>query len=51
MTMTKPLAYAIGLDAGNRSAARAGRSSWNEDDFNAASEATAAALELIGEGA
>jgi hypothetical protein len=51
MKMTRKIAYAIGLDAGNRSAARAGRSSWNEDDFNAASEATAAALALIGDDA
>ena len=44
MLMTKKIAYAIGLDAGNRSMRAAGRSAWNEDDFNAASEATAAAF-------
>lgn len=47
MTMTKQIAYAIGRDAGNRSARRAGRKVWNEDDFDAACEATRAALALV----
>ena len=47
MRMTRQLAYAIGLDAGNKSARAAGRSEWSEDDFNAASAATQAALALL----
>jgi hypothetical protein len=47
MTMTKDIARAIGLDAGNASMRRAGRSQWNEDDFNAASAAYQRAMRLI----
>lgn len=32
----RSIAHAAGWDAGNRSAAAAGRSAWNEDDYNAA---------------
>jgi hypothetical protein len=46
--MTRSIAYAIGLDAGNASMRAAGRTVWSEDDFNAASAATARALELVG---
>lgn len=47
MIMTTKLAYAIGLDAGNASARAAGRTVWNEEDYNAASDATCAALALV----
>jgi hypothetical protein len=47
IVMTNALARAIGMDAGNASMRKAGRSVWNEDDFNAASEATQAALGLV----
>jgi len=36
MTATYKVAMAAGRDAGNRSARRAGRTRWSEDDFNAA---------------
>ncbi len=39
MTATYKIAHAAGRDAGNRSARRAGRTRWSEDDFNAASRA------------
>lgn len=45
--MTLSLAYAIGRDAGAKSARAGGRVTWNEDDWNAASSATIKALELI----
>ena len=34
--LTRGLAYAAATDAGNRSMRKAGRSAWNEDDYNAA---------------
>ena len=36
ITLTRKLAYALGRDAGIRSARAAGRTAWNEDDWNAA---------------
>lgn len=36
--LTLPLCYAAGRDAGNRSMRKAGRTAWNEDDYNAAAE-------------
>lgn len=36
--VTYPVAMAAGRDAGNRSAKAAGRTAWNEDDYNAAAE-------------
>lgn len=48
MRMTSQIAYAIGQDAGNKSARNAGRKCWNEDDYNAASQATIEALALVG---
>lgn len=47
MTMTKALARAIGLDAGNRSMKRGGRLKWNEEDSNAATDAYMRALALV----
>lgn len=47
--MTRQIAYAAGFTAGNRSMRAAGRTVWNEDDFNAASLATQAALALTQE--
>ena len=38
ITMTYSLAMAAGQDAGNRSMRRAGRSKWDESDWNAAAE-------------
>lgn len=39
MIATYKIAMAVGCDAGNLSASRAGRKIWNEEDFNAAEEA------------
>jgi len=38
ITMTYSLAIAAGQDAGNRSMRQAGRSKWDEDDWNVAAE-------------
>jgi hypothetical protein len=38
MTLTRELVYAAGRDAGYRSMRAAGRTVWNEDDYNAAAE-------------
>ena len=38
--LTSDLAYAAGTDAGNASKRRAGRSKWNEDDYNEAVRVT-----------
>jgi len=46
-TPTYAIAMAAGRDAGNRSAARAGRTAWNEADHAAACAATALLLALI----
>jgi hypothetical protein len=40
MTLTPNMAYAAGMDAGNRSMRAGNRVVWNEDDYNAASEVT-----------
>jgi len=34
--ITAAIAYAAGADAGNRSMSKAGRSAWNDDDFDIA---------------
>lgn len=36
MTLTPQMVRAAAQDAGNRSMHKAGRTSWNEDDWNAA---------------
>jgi hypothetical protein len=36
IVITQDLAHAAGMDAGNRSMRRAGRTAWNEEDYNAA---------------
>jgi hypothetical protein len=41
VTITYKIAMAAGRDAGNKSAKTAGRTSWNEDDFNAAAAVVA----------
>lgn len=38
--LTPEIARAAGWDAGNRSMRAAGRTRWNEDDWNAACEVT-----------
>lgn len=38
---TKPIATAVGMDAGNKNMKAAGRTAWNHEDFNAASAARA----------
>lgn len=38
ITVTYEIAMAAGRDAGNRSMRAAGRTSWNEDDYNTAVE-------------
>lgn len=35
MKMTRELAHAASMDAGNRSMRKAGRTVWNEADYNA----------------
>lgn len=37
-TMTREMAWAMATDEGNRSMRRAGRMTWNQDDFNAAAK-------------
>lgn len=48
---TTPLTYAVamaaGQDAGNRSMRAAGRTAWNDDDWNAAQAVTARLLSLL----
>jgi hypothetical protein len=44
--MTYKIAMAAGQDAGNRNMKKAGRTSWNEDDFNVAAEVTQKLLSL-----
>ena len=34
--LTRDLAWSASLDAGNRSMRKAGRTAWNEDDYNTA---------------
>lgn len=38
--ITYKIAMAAGQDAGNKAMKAAGRTSWNEDDFNVAAELT-----------
>ena len=45
------VAMAAGRDAGNASMRRAGRTAWNEDDWNAAADAVAALLAIDAGGA
>lgn len=42
------IANAAGRDAGNRSMRRAGRSAWNEDDWNAAHDVARSVLAAMG---
>lgn len=35
MKLTREMCYAAGMDAGNLSMRQAGRTKWNEDDYNA----------------
>jgi len=45
--LDRKLAYAIGLDADNRSMRKAGRTTWNEEDRDVAIDATNKAPHLI----
>lgn len=45
--LTPALAYASGQDAGNAHMRKAGRTRWNEDDFNVAAAKTSSLLESI----
>ena len=45
--MTADIAYAIGLDAGNRSMRAAGRLYWSRDDYIAALAAYSAAMGMV----
>jgi hypothetical protein len=45
--MDTALARAAGLDAGNRSMRKAGRTVWNEDDHEVATEAWLSALNAV----
>ena len=47
MQISRQIAYAAGRDAGNRSMRAAGRTEWNDDDWDAASEVTARLLALL----
>lgn len=44
--VTYKIAMAAGRDAGNKSMRAAGRTGWNEDDWNVAAEVTARLLAL-----
>jgi hypothetical protein len=44
ITVTYEIAMAAGRDAGNRSMRAAGRTSWNEDDYDAAARLAARLL-------
>ena len=46
-TVTYKIAMAAGQDAGNKSMKAAGRTSWNDDDWNVAAETTARLMALI----
>ena len=39
-TLTPKIAHAVGWDAGNRHMREAGRTVWNEDDYNVAARTT-----------
>ena len=45
--LTEALARAAGMDAGNESMRKNGRTVWNEDDYNAASALTNKLLEKL----
>jgi hypothetical protein len=45
--VTTSIAYAAGLDAGNRSMREAGRTKWSPEDAERASEATQRLLSLV----
>ena len=47
MKITPAIAYAAGRDAGNASMRKANRTTWDEDDYNAAAETTNRLLDLI----
>lgn len=47
VVMTRKLAYAIGTDAGNNSARKAGRTAWSAEDFEAATAALTRALVML----
>lgn len=47
MKLTKAMVYAAGRDAGNRSMRAAGRTEWNEDDYNAAAAEFARLMRLL----
>lgn len=44
----RSIAVAAGRDAGNRSAAKAERIAWNEDDWNVATETRQAVMAALG---
>jgi hypothetical protein len=45
--ITYKIAMAAGQDAGNKSMHAAGRTAWNEDDWNRAAEVTARLLSTL----
>ena len=47
MILTTELAYAAGIDAGNRSMRAGNRVVWNEDDYNEAAKVTNALLDKL----
>lgn len=49
MTITRQLARAAALDAGNRSMRKAGRTSWSRADWNEAARVTNELMALAGD--
>ena len=49
MVLTREIAFAVGLDAGNKSMRKAKRDRWNDDDWNTAAEVTNRLLDIIGD--
>lgn len=47
-TLTYPLLMAASRDAGNASMRKAGRTAWNEDDWNAACEVSDRLWPMLG---
>jgi len=45
--LTREIAYAAGMDAGNRSMRRAGRKTWSLEDRNAAATETNRLFDII----
>jgi len=45
--LTREIAQAVGMDAGNASMRKAGRKVWNEDDYNVAARTTNELLDII----